>query len=331
MGLLNKNPGGWLDYLLYLLLRTVSTMLHCLPLEAVMRLAAFLGDVFYLVDGRHRRRSMENLRASFPQMNEQGLRKTTRDSFRLLPLLGVEIMMTPRYVKLQRLANLFELGNVSDILRLMVKRESAIFVTGHYGNWEVLGYAMAVMGFETSSVARPIDNPYINKFLLEVREKRGQRIIDKRGALREAPAVLDKHGAIAFIADQDAGPKGMFVDFFGRPASTYKSIGVLALRYDVPIVIGFARRVAYGFRFRIDVQDIIRPADWAAERDPLRYITQRYTRAIEDTVRGDPGQYLWLHRRWKSRPRETTASTALPAVQPTGAKPANASGADVAA
>lgn len=331
MGRLNENPGGWVDYLLYLLLRSVSTMLHCLPLEAVMRLAAFLGDVLYLVDRRHRQRSMENLRASFPGMSERDLRKTTRDSFRLLPLLGVEVMLTPRYVKLERLAEQFVLGNLGDVLRLMVKRETgAIFVTGHYGNWEVLGYAMAVMGFETSSVARPIDNPYVNRFLLDVREKRGQRIIDKRGALREAPAVLDRQGAIAFIADQDAGSKGMFVDFFGRPASTYKSIGVLAMRYQVPIVIGFARRVAYGFRFRIDVQDIIRPVDWAEERDPLRYVTQRYTRAIEDTVRGDPGQYLWLHRRWKSRPRQLLKGSAtLPAVP--GAAAGASTSTDVAA
>lgn len=295
-----------------------------------MRLAAFFGDVLYVVDRRHRRRSMENLRASFPGMPERELRRTTRDSFRLLPLLGVEIMLTPRYVKLQRLAEQFELGNLGDILRLMVKRETgAIFVTGHYGNWEVLGYAMAVMGFETSSVARPIDNPYVNRFLLDVRENRGQRIIDKRGALREAPAVLDKHGAIAFIADQDAGTKGMFVDFFGRPASTYKSIGVLALRYQVPVVIGFARRVAYGFRFRIDVQDVIHPTEWEHERDPLRFITQRYTRAIEDTVRGEPGQYLWLHRRWKSRPRNEASATASPA-SVSEPQPAGAS-ADVAA
>jgi KDO2-lipid IV(A) lauroyltransferase len=95
-------------------------------------------------------------------------------------------------------------------------------------------------------------------------------------------------------------------------------------------VIGFARREAYGFRFRIDVQDIIRPADWAQQRDPLRYITQRYTKAIEDTVRGDPGQYLWLHRRWKSVPRQRTGSGPVPAVQPEPADPATTS-ADVAA
>lgn len=322
MGRRNKQSNRALDYVLYLLLRGLSTTIHCLPLPAAMRLAAFLGDIMYVLDRRHRQRSMENLRRSFPGKSERELRKLTRDSFRLLPMLGVEVMLTPRYVKLERLAQLFVLGNIGDIIRLMVEGESGgVFVTAHYGNWEVLGYAMATMGFETTSVARPLDNPYINEFLLGVREKRGQRIVDKRGALKEAPAVLDKQGAVAFIADQDAGPKGMFVDFFGRPASTYKSIGLLAMRYQVPVFVGFARRLGYDFKFRIDVQDIIRPADWRQQRDPLRYITQRYTKAIEDTVRGEPGQYLWLHRRWKSRPKGELESE-LKAVEKTNAQAA---------
>jgi KDO2-lipid IV(A) lauroyltransferase len=179
-------------------------------------------------------------------------------------------------------------------------------VTGHYGNWEVLSYALAVMGFEMVATARSLDNPYINEWVLGTREKKGQRIVDKRGALKVVPEVLDDHGAVGFTADQDAGKKGMFVDFFGRPASTYKSIGILAMRYEVPIIVGFARRIANDFRFRLDVADIIYPDDWKDEHDPLRYLTQRYTTAIETAVRGEPAQYLWLHRRWKTQPTEVT-------------------------
>ena len=301
-----KKPSPFVDYTLYLLLRTLSTTLHCFPLAAAMRFASGLGDIMYHLDRRHRERSMENLRLCFPEKSENELKKLTRDSFRLLPMLGVEVMLTPRYVKLERLAQHLILGDgLGPVLRLMVEQhQGAVMVTGHYGNWEVLGYMMAVMGFETTSVARPLDNKHINDFVLGVREKKGQRIIDKKGAMKEAPLVLDAHGAVAFIADQDAGPKGMFVDFFGRPASTYKSIGLLAMRYNVPVIVGFARRLGYDFRFRLDVQDVIWPKDWAQEKDPLRYITQRYTKAVEDSVRGEPGQYLWLHRRWKSRPKE---------------------------
>ena len=302
-----RKPGGAIDYATYLLVRLVTTVLHCFPLETAMHLAAFVGDIMYRVDKKHRVRSMENLRASFPDKSERELKKLTRDSFRLFPMLGVEVMLTPRYVKLEKLAKHFVLGDLGPALRLMVERErGVVLVTGHYGNWEVLSYALAVMGFEMVATARGLDNPYINEFVLGVREKKGQRIVDKRGALKIVPEVLEDHGAVGFTADQDAGKKGMFVDYFGRPASTYKSIGILAMRYEVPIVVGFARRIGYDFRFQLDVADVIYPGDWDAEADPLRYLTQRYTRAVETAVRGEPGQYLWLHRRWKTRPAEVT-------------------------
>jgi KDO2-lipid IV(A) lauroyltransferase len=75
------------------------------------------------------------------------------------------------------------------------------------------------------------------------------------------------------------------------------------MHYDIPVVIGYARRIDGRFHFALGVQDIIRPEDWKSQDDPLRYITQRYTKGIEDVVRADPGQYLWLHRRWKTRPK----------------------------
>jgi KDO2-lipid IV(A) lauroyltransferase len=148
-----------------------------------------------------------------------------------------------------------------------------------------------------------LDNPYVNRWLLGVRERQGQRIVAKRGATDEVTQTLESGGMVAFIADQNAGPKGIFVDFFGRAASTYKSIALLAMRYEVPVVIGYARRRAEAFVFDVGTQDVIHPRDWKDQPDPLRYITQRYTRAIEEMVRADPGQYLWVHRRWKTRPK----------------------------
>ena len=162
---------------------------------------------------------------------------------------------------------------------------------------------LATLGFETTAITRPLDNPYVNDWLLGVRERRGQRIIAKKGATEEVVDVLGRHGAVSFIADQNAGPKGIFVDFFGRKASTYKSIGLLAMQFEVPIVVGYERRLNDRFLFRVGATDVIYPADWKQHDDPLRYITQRYSSAIEAFVREDPGQYLWVHRRWKTRPK----------------------------
>ena len=218
------------------------------------------------------------------------------------------MLFTTRLIRLDTWARYCELENFHDTLGLLLKgNQGIIMLTGHYGNWEILGYVLATIGFETVSIARPLDNRFVNKWVMDVREKQGQRIIAKTGATAEVTETLDKHGVVGFIADQNAGMKGIFVDFFGRLASTYKSIGLLAMQYEVPVVIGYARRIQDRFRFKIGVQDVIYPADWKEQDNPLHYITQRYTKAIEDSVRADAGQYLWTHRRWKTRPRGEVA------------------------
>jgi KDO2-lipid IV(A) lauroyltransferase len=113
---------------------------------------------------------------------------------------------------------------------------------------------------------------------------------------------------LCFIADQDAGRKGLFVDFFGRKASTYKSIGLLALTYNLPIIVGCSKRVDNRFFFEIEATRYIFPQEWADKDDPLQWITAEYTREIENFIRQDPTQYWWLHRRWKHRPKNEIQS-----------------------
>jgi KDO2-lipid IV(A) lauroyltransferase len=118
---------------------------------------------------------------------------------------------------------------------------------------------------------------------------------------------------LGFIADQNAGSKGMFVDFFGVKASTYKSIGLLAMTREVPIVVGYARRLGRRFEFEVGVERVIQPHEWADRPDPLRWVTQAFTDAMEASIRRAPEQYLWIHRRWKSRPKGEKP-TAIPAL-----------------
>ena len=117
---------------------------------------------------------------------------------------------------------------------------------------------------------------------------------------------------MGFIGDQNAGDKGVFVPFFNRLASAYKSIGLLAIQYDVPVICGYARRVNNQFKFEVGIDDVILPEQWKAQPDPLYYITARYTRSLESMVRLDPHQYLWIHRRWKSRPRHERLGKPMP-------------------
>ncbi|HTW93838.1 MAG TPA: lysophospholipid acyltransferase family protein [Tepidisphaeraceae bacterium] len=300
----HKQRNDWLDWFQYLALRVVSMLIHCFPVEHNIQTAKLIGNIMYAFDRKHRERALGNLRRSFPDMPEEMRKTMARRSMQQLFIFFVEMLFTTRLVRIDTWRKYIELHEFRRTLELLMdRRRGLIMLTGHYGNWEILGYVLATLGFETSSVARPLDNPYVNEWVLGVRQRRGQKIVDKKGATSEVTTVLGRGGAVAFIADQNAGSKGVFVDFFGRKASTYKSIGLLAMEYDVPVVIGYARRREDRFFFRVAVQDIIYPEDWKAADDPLRYITQRYTRGIEDFVREDPGQYLWVHRRWKTRPK----------------------------
>ncbi len=299
-----------IDRLQYLGLRLVSMILHSFPVEANLQTARFLGSVVYAVDRKHRERALGNLRRSFPDMDEADRRRMAKRSVQQMIMLFVEVLFTTRLIHLDTWAKYVELENFGEAFAMLLRRgQGLIMLTGHYGNWEVLGYVLATLGFQTTSIARPLDNPYVNEWLLGVREKKGQRIIDKTGATSEVTGILSGGGTVGFIADQNAGSKGMFVDFFGRKASTYKSIGLLAMEYNVPVVVGYARRLDERFRFAVGVQDVIYPEDWKSQDDPLRYITQRYTKGIEDFVRHDPGQYLWVHRRWKTRPKGEVAES----------------------
>jgi KDO2-lipid IV(A) lauroyltransferase len=306
--------GPIMNFAQYFGARFTAMMLGLFPVNANLKTARDIGSLLYRIDKKHRKRGLENLRASFPEKPQAELEDIAERSMQHFISLVMDILFTTRMVNLETWYRHARLCNMAEALKVLLRGRGAIVLTGHYGNWEILGYTLATMGFETYSVARPIDNPQIDAWLLGVRERRGQVILSKRGVTTTALDVLNKKGVLGFIADQNAGPKGMFVPFFGRLASTYKSIGLLAIEHQVPIVVGYARRCHDQFNFDLGVQDIIYPEDWQnfprdQYKDELHYVTSRYTKSIEDFVRADPTQYLWIHRRWKTRPKGEIAGS----------------------
>jgi KDO2-lipid IV(A) lauroyltransferase len=183
------------------------------------------------------------------------------------------------------------------MLGVIMEGRGVIFVTSHYSSFELPAQLLACLGFDVSAVMRPLDNEHLNRFIVNSRRTHGLALLDKKGAMSQAEDLLRRGSLLALVGDQDAGRKGMFVDFFGRPASTYKSIGLLAMSTGCPIVVGYARRHGHRPRYDVGVERIIRPHEWEGQADALRWITQEYTTAIEAVVRREPEQYLWIHRR----------------------------------
>jgi KDO2-lipid IV(A) lauroyltransferase len=297
-----RNKG--LDYLVYLLARAIVCVAQTLSIEQSYGLARFLAAVFYRIDARHRQVGLDNLRHAF------GDRYTTverdaivRKVYEHFCTVMMEILHIPRKMHLATWRDRVTLVGHERILDRLMQGGPIILLTGHFGNWEMAGYLFGLFGFPPNSVARTLDNPYLDRFLRRFREGTGQTLIDKNTGYDEILRVLRDGGVLSFLADQDAGQRGLYVDFFGRPASTHKAIALLAIEHNAPVVVGYARRIGPGFRYEVGCEDVIFPEEWTGTADDVRLITQRYTSAIEALVRRSPEQYLWLHRRWKHQPK----------------------------
>ncbi|MEP0845909.1 MAG: lipid A biosynthesis acyltransferase [Phycisphaerae bacterium] len=289
----------------YAAVRAWSLIINCFPVETNLRTARLLGRVWWLVMKRHRDRAMDNLRPALGHVyDETRLREIARRSFEhFAQVYLVELPMTPRLVTEWSWARHVELGDLGPALRELLSGRGALLLTAHFGNFELMGYAISRLGLPLTAIMRPLDNVLLNEFLVSTRRASGLSLLFKKGAMEAADDVIAGGGALCFIADQDAGRKGVFADFFGRPASWYKSIGLLAMRHRVPIIVGHATRIGAGFRYRLSIERIIQPEELDAADDPLAWVTHTFAVAMEVAIRRAPEQYLWAHRRWKTRPR----------------------------
>jgi KDO2-lipid IV(A) lauroyltransferase len=306
-------PGFIAKWTQYFLARMAAFGLSVADVDTNLRAMEVAGRIAYHVDRRHRQRLLENLGRAFPHLPHEQLEMLGVGAFEHLMKLLVEIAVTPRLLHADTWPRRVIFTDMARTMQHLNAGEPAIVLTGHVGNWEILGYVNALMGYPVDAIARPIDNPLVDRWIKQVREQRGLRLITKWDATDRMVSTLQRGGLLGFVADQNAGAKGIFVPFFNRLASTYKSIGLLAIQMNVPVICGFARRTGSGFHYEIRMMDYIDPADWADKRDPLYYVTARYMHAIEQMVRIAPQQYLWMHRRWKTRPKWETEGKPMPA------------------
>lgn len=228
----------------------------------------------------------------------------------LFRLVG-EIIHLPRKMRLDRVVEAIEFRGKTSVVRALCSGRPVLLLSGHFGNWEMAISIFGLFGFRMGLVAREMDNPWLNHWFLKFRKYTGHRPIPKRGGYDLITRILSLRGNLALLADQDAGSGGVFVNFFGKSASTHKSIALLALQYDALICVGYARRLSGpplpgGWpRYELGCEEVIDPREFAAS-DAVRAITERYTLALERAIRRAPEQYFWVHRRWKSVPKVKT-------------------------
>lgn len=306
-----------LEYAFFL---CVLFVLRCLPVSSANRfadsLAWFLHRVLPRRWTRHRV-SAENIRTAFgDDLSDERLDQMVHGMWQHLTRLLVEIIQIERRFRLANTTRILDFHQREECVAALLTGRPVIFLSGHFGNWEISVNTMGHFQFPMGVVARDLDNPWLHRWFLKFRESTGNAMISKRGASTELVAALEAGRHVSLLADQDAGRRGQFVDFFGRPASTFKSIALLALQYDALVVVGGSWRLpparqtdTHWVRFEMVTEDVIDSRDFDSA-DAIPQLTQAFTSSLERLIRRAPEQYFWVHRRWKTPPRVRKAKAA---------------------
>ncbi len=287
------------DYAIYLVVRVLICIVQAMSVPFGCRLARWLAWLFCKVLRVRAAVVEDNLKHAFPTLSDQERDLLAFGMWEHLFLLVLEVAQAARKIHHTNWRDYAILRNEDVLVRMLLSDRPVIVVTGHLGNFELGGYLLGILGFPTFTVARTLDNPFLDRFVNRFRAATGQYIIPKKGGYDQILSVLANGQTMTFLADQYAGPKGCWVEFFGRPASAHKAIALLSLENDAPLAVCVARRSGQPMQIELLVHAVADPRDCPSGVDPVRYVTQWYTARLEELIRQTPEQYWWLHRRWK--------------------------------
>jgi KDO2-lipid IV(A) lauroyltransferase len=298
------------DFLAYLAVRVLICIVQSLRIETCAVAARWLATLANDVIRLRGRVVEENLRLAFPELSDDQRRRLAWRMWEHLFLMVIEIAHAPRKVHDTTWRRYIRFSNQREMMRTLFADRPRVIVSGHFGNFELAGYTFGLFGFETYSVARPLDNRFLDRFVRGFRTARGQHILPKNGSSGEIAELLDRRGTLSVLADQHAGPKGCWVDFFGRPASTHKAIALFALSNDAPLLVGISRRLGRPLQYEMGNDSAVDPRTLSAADRGVKELTQWFTRCLELAIRSAPEQYWWVHRRWKDGPPARRSSQA---------------------
>ncbi len=248
-----------------------------------------------------------NLETAFPDRAPSWRARVARDSYRHL---GREAVATFRLAHLsdEDVRARVRVRGVEKLREALESGRGAVVVTGHLGNWELGGAGVACLGIPIEGVAARQANPRFDRRLVAARRRLGMGVLRKGEAVREGIRALREGRVVALVGDQNARRAGIFVDFFGKPASTARGPALLALRAGTPLVLGICTATEGGAaRYEVVLEPVAEPREGDLT-GRVRALTEAHTAGLERHVRRAPEQYMWQHKRWKTRPPEETGS-----------------------
>jgi KDO2-lipid IV(A) lauroyltransferase len=288
-----------LEYALaWLLIRGISI----LPRPVARAAGIGLGQLVYLLHGKLRRVGMRNLQLAFPEKSAHERRRILRGEFTSLGRQLAEVCLFPSYTR-ENVTKIVVYDGFENFERAEARGKGVIYLTAHLGGWELSAFSHSIQGHPLHVVMRGMDNPFLDRFITHLRTMHGNRAVDKDNFVRGLLSAMKAGETVGILMDTNmTPPQGVFVDFFGIPACTASGLARIALRTDAAVVPGFTiwDRKLRKYRLRFDpALALIRTGDEEAD---IVANTALFTKVIEQYVRLYPDQWLWVHRRWKTRP-----------------------------
>jgi Kdo2-lipid IVA lauroyltransferase/acyltransferase len=290
----------WLEYAVVWL---IIKMLGAFPRNVARGFAASVTSLLFSLQPKLRKTAEFNLRLAFPDWTEAQRKEVMRKTVRKLGWMAAEFARLPRLTK-QNIENVVILEGHENFLEGQRRGKGVLYLTGHIGAWELSSFAHALYGYPLHYMARPLDNKRLDALVNQYRCSSGNKPIFKNESARVMLKILKGSGTIGILADQNTMPEeGVFVDFFGKSACTTTGIARVALHTGAAVVPGYAYwdETIQKYRLRFEPSlELIRTGD--TERDVFEN-TQRFSKVIEEIIRKHPDQWVWVHKRWKTRPK----------------------------
>lgn len=284
-------------FVVYVLFRMFAVLCRALGARGSAALGYVLGLAIGVLDGR-RGRVIENMANAVGRRRARALLPKYHEHLGLLAVEYARLLAFRR----EGFTDWIEPHAIERLKGIVARGAGMIGITGHLGNWELTGHCVASSGVPVHAIYRPLRNRYLDRQLRRVRERSGMLVYEKRNAVRGMIRALRAGKAVALLMDQDGSGLGVFVPFFGRLASTLPTAARIARRTGSAIVPFTCYRLPGRTRHRLRVGPEVEQADTGDEERDVLITTRRCNRALEEAILEHPAQWLWRHRRWRTRP-----------------------------
>jgi KDO2-lipid IV(A) lauroyltransferase len=286
----------------YALAWTILKTLGLLPRSFALRAGKAVGAIAHAVLPHLGRHAEINLRLAMPELSADDRRRIRHGVFANLGRLLGEVSQFPR-LHPENISRVVVYEGLDNFQAAQAAGRGVLLLTGHIGAWELSVFSHSIYGHPMSFLARRVDNPLVERLAEGYRSRYGNRSIDKRGSVREVLRTLKLGGVVGVLADLNATrEEGVFVDFFGLPACTTAGLATLALRTGAVVLPGYLIWDSEARIHRLHFEPPIETINTGNQKADTIENTARYTKALEAIIRRHPDQWLWIHRRWRTRP-----------------------------